>query len=633
MIAAEEHTERLVASARRSGVHYLNLSERGLTSLPDTIGELVELRELNLHKNRLTTLPDSIGRLTNLRLLDLVNNKLTGIPTTIGNLNHLEELHLYHNQLASLPVEVGQLSELQKLDLEDNLLTSLPEVLGQLRALRFLRLEQNRLNSLPEEIGQILRLEMLTLGRNELKSMPTALCRLTGLSLLFLHGNPALDLPAEVLGAEINRPGRPAKPSDVVYFFFGATIDRKREADDMESQARSLLARNNVDHVEIRDVLTSCAQVDPSRASRLGDEFGFLYDFDSRVDRSWKRDSGEKAATRWRRFVWRILSERNTQRVQIVEGETRPTPLSGQKREGSPATQTVQRPEARRTQANHLPLEPTDQMSRKAPDSVVEPVGGQGGRTPRPPRAQRPLTSEQKGEQLEQAVVGLLEQFFAIDTGQTELILKKLHRQKRGAQFGHDISFECSVRWNQDVRCHVECKNVQGQLKPSDVLEKITEYDLGDKGIDHWILISPHAVPSNKLNELLAAWESLQRYPFTIQVWSPDVRIHEFFGLRREVYDTFYQRADMASHPEQWSAAKRVCRRRPGRSTHGRDRKERKGWQHGDGSIGAASIITLRTAGTGGSIGRAHDRRTWGWPSGSWRPGWRSAGAMATPGC
>ena len=28
------------------------------------------------------------------------------------------------------------------------------------------------------------------------------------------------------------------------------------------------------------------------------------------------------------------------------------------------------------------------------------------------------------------------------------------------------------------------------------------------------------------------------------------------------------------------------------RSTHGRDRKERKGWQHGDGSIGAASSIT-----------------------------------------
>jgi internalin A len=87
----------------------LDLSGRGLTSLPPEIGRLTNLQTLNLSGNGLTSLPPEIGRLTNLRTLYLDGNGLTSLPPEIVQLTNLRTLYLSGNRLTSLPATLAPL--------------------------------------------------------------------------------------------------------------------------------------------------------------------------------------------------------------------------------------------------------------------------------------------------------------------------------------------------------------------------------------------------------------------------------------------------------------------------------------------------------------------------------------------
>nr|MDO8083447.1 leucine-rich repeat domain-containing protein [Candidatus Sigynarchaeum springense] len=81
----------------------LGLHEQGLTSLPESIGNLVNLEKLYLSGNQLSSLPESIGQLKSLTWLSLSNNQLSSLPGTIGNLESLTVLDLSSNKISSLP--------------------------------------------------------------------------------------------------------------------------------------------------------------------------------------------------------------------------------------------------------------------------------------------------------------------------------------------------------------------------------------------------------------------------------------------------------------------------------------------------------------------------------------------------
>jgi len=80
-------------------VYKLNLQENDLKSLPESIGQLTNLKEMWLLGNSLTDLPESFGQLTKLTKLDLRNNKFTIIPESIGELKNLTKLYLTGNRL------------------------------------------------------------------------------------------------------------------------------------------------------------------------------------------------------------------------------------------------------------------------------------------------------------------------------------------------------------------------------------------------------------------------------------------------------------------------------------------------------------------------------------------------------
>jgi len=121
-----------------------------LGSLPDAIGNLINLEVLNVKENALTSLPDAIGNLINLKTSYIGSNALTSLPDAIGNLRRMKNLYLFNNQLTEILDTLGEnLLDLEYLQFYNNNLESIPQSFENLKKLRSLDLGGNRLITLP----------------------------------------------------------------------------------------------------------------------------------------------------------------------------------------------------------------------------------------------------------------------------------------------------------------------------------------------------------------------------------------------------------------------------------------------------------------------------------------------------
>ena len=187
--------------------------------LPDSLGDLINLRRLFLNDNSITgeipdnlnnlqqlvilfldhnqisgTIPGSISFLTNLRHLNLSHNQLTGtIPNNIGDLNNLYYLSLSNNQLQGhIPTSICNLILLSQLHLNDNQLTgSIPNNIGQLNNLYIFSLQNNQISgSIPESIGNLHNIRRLYLNNNNLTGvLPRSIINLGLLTHIDTTGN------------------------------------------------------------------------------------------------------------------------------------------------------------------------------------------------------------------------------------------------------------------------------------------------------------------------------------------------------------------------------------------------------------------------------------------------------------
>jgi Leucine-rich repeat (LRR) protein len=107
---------------------------------------------LNLCDKDLNYLPESISQLKFLQTLDLRNNNLTELPESIGKLEFLEELILHDNALKSIPESIGNLKNLGLLHLDNNNLTTLPDSICNLKTWAPIGLTNNKIDSLSEKI-------------------------------------------------------------------------------------------------------------------------------------------------------------------------------------------------------------------------------------------------------------------------------------------------------------------------------------------------------------------------------------------------------------------------------------------------------------------------------------------------
>ncbi|CAL1540077.1 unnamed protein product, partial [Lymnaea stagnalis] len=229
----------ILKQARKSGV--LNLSQRGLTTVPDAVWKIQEmvpeeaksvsmdnaddkwwdtvdltklilasnhlsslgeglsnlqaLTVLDIHDNQLTSLPAGIKHLENLQKLDISRNQLKEIPIQIGFLSNLTSLHLENNQLLEICADICSLRKLEFLDVSNNQIHSLPNSIRLMSQLRHLNVANNKLTHLPPDIGDLTALRMFDATHNQLQSLPDEFGNLLHLEQLFLRHNQLQYLP------------------------------------------------------------------------------------------------------------------------------------------------------------------------------------------------------------------------------------------------------------------------------------------------------------------------------------------------------------------------------------------------------------------------------------------------------
>ncbi|VDD75938.1 unnamed protein product [Mesocestoides corti] len=196
----------------------LDVRDNELTTLPEEIALLTQLKQLFLSSNKLTCLPGALSQLHGLVLLDAAHNLLTELPSGLEALVDLEKLDVSDNRLAQLPLLLPP--KLISLKVNQNRLVRLPEGLLQscqsdnkidefslvnlagLGELAILDLSRNRIPAIPLGIPESLpALSRLDLSNNDLKSIPTELGFMESLNVLSLCGNPFRSVPQNVLSS------------------------------------------------------------------------------------------------------------------------------------------------------------------------------------------------------------------------------------------------------------------------------------------------------------------------------------------------------------------------------------------------------------------------------------------------
>ena len=139
---------------------------------------LINLKELNLRHNKFTDIPYWLGDLKNLRTLNLMSNKfLSKIPESIGNLTSLRKLDLWGTWISALPKSIYKLKNLKELNLRYTRVTVIPDSIGDLSSLEYLCCDpsitwQDCVIKIPKSILNCNSLKTLDLNRKSIEESP-----------------------------------------------------------------------------------------------------------------------------------------------------------------------------------------------------------------------------------------------------------------------------------------------------------------------------------------------------------------------------------------------------------------------------------------------------------------------------
>lgn len=160
---------------------YLNLHGSALLcSLPESIGEMDSLMHLDLSGcSGIQSVPQSFGKLK-LSYLDLSNcSNLEGVSQFLGNLTKLQHLNLSCCQYVEKLGNLGRLTELQYFHFSRTCLPGVSETdfLGAFTKLEYLNLStevnDTKIRRLPEAMGSFIKLKYLNLsGWRKLEELP-----------------------------------------------------------------------------------------------------------------------------------------------------------------------------------------------------------------------------------------------------------------------------------------------------------------------------------------------------------------------------------------------------------------------------------------------------------------------------
>lgn len=179
----------------------LDLSNFGLTAVPDQISTYNALEILNLSNNTLKQNFEKLSPLSQLRELDLSGNQLTAIPPAIANLTPLTSLNLAQNKFTQNTLgPLANLTQLEWLSLEDNEIENLPTGIAALVQLVHLNLGRNKIAGGISSLQTLTHLEQLYLHNNKISgAFPEVLLQLPRIQMVVLTGNQLSgNIPANI---------------------------------------------------------------------------------------------------------------------------------------------------------------------------------------------------------------------------------------------------------------------------------------------------------------------------------------------------------------------------------------------------------------------------------------------------
>ncbi|WP_257666733.1 DUF1963 domain-containing protein [Parapedobacter tibetensis] len=168
---------------------HIQLDNIDAETLPEELYVYTELESLTLYYDYgvpasygLREIPQTINRFTKLKQLALTRmQRATVIPQTIGDLHELRNLYITGSQATSVPESVAALPNLEYCVLSNNRLTTLPDRFSS--SIKSLALEGNQLKTLPKSLVALPNLTRLDINKNPLKSLPPGLERIENLEL------------------------------------------------------------------------------------------------------------------------------------------------------------------------------------------------------------------------------------------------------------------------------------------------------------------------------------------------------------------------------------------------------------------------------------------------------------------
>ena len=188
-MSSGRNTLEQLRSGALIGTRRLSLSG-GLTEFPAEIFKLANTLEiLDLSGNALSSLPDDLPRLRQLRIIFCAGNQFTSLPEVLGRCAQLEMVGFKANRIRAVPAAALP-ARLRWLILTDNQIDVLPAEIGRCHRLQKLALAGNRLRALPTGMAACTRLELLRISANQLTGLPDWLLTLPRLSWLAFGGNP-----------------------------------------------------------------------------------------------------------------------------------------------------------------------------------------------------------------------------------------------------------------------------------------------------------------------------------------------------------------------------------------------------------------------------------------------------------
>ena len=203
----------LIQDARRYRWQALDLSNCGLTELPDALWDLPDLRMLYLGNdfrskdppNGLTDLPRDMEHLKNLQVLSLEGQRIRMEENTSLNLPNLVCLDLNGTGITQLPDCAAKWTNLRVLYLSRTGITQLPDCAAQWTNLKVLFLSGTGITRLPDCAAQWSNLEVLYLSETGITQLPDCAAKWTNLVVLELSATPLIKkLPpeAQALGGQ-----------------------------------------------------------------------------------------------------------------------------------------------------------------------------------------------------------------------------------------------------------------------------------------------------------------------------------------------------------------------------------------------------------------------------------------------